>query len=99
MTNKVSLLHSIEKDATPLTPPPRNHDVIIDGMAVEHKCKPTGKTFKQMALHMLELILSTTINNRNRFFFLFTGNYPLQKQKECVDRQLNSILVESYPAR
>ena len=69
MTNKVSLLHSLEKDATPLTPPPRNHDVIIDGMAVEHKCKPTGKTFKQMALHMLELILSTTINNRNRFFF------------------------------
>ena len=79
MTNKVALLHSLEKDATPLTPPPRNHDVIIDGMAVEHKCKPTGKTFKQMALHMLELILCTTINNRNRFFFFVYRELSITK--------------------
>ena len=51
-TNKVALLHSLEKDATPLTSPPRNHAAIIDGMAVVQKCKPTGKTFKQMASNM-----------------------------------------------
>ena len=60
MTNKLALLHGLKKDATPLTPPPRNHSVIIDGMAVEQKCKPTGKTIEQMASDMLELILSTT---------------------------------------
>ena len=59
-TNTIALLHSLEKDATPLTSPPRNHATIIDGMAVVQKCKPTGKTFEQMVSDMLELILSTT---------------------------------------
>ena len=56
-TNKVALLHRLEKDGTS---PPRNHVSVIDEMAVVQKCKPTGKTFEQMASGMLELILSTT---------------------------------------
>ena len=58
-TNKVALLHSLEKDTTPLTSPPRNHAAIIDGMAVVQKCKPTGETLERMVSDMLELILST----------------------------------------
>ena len=58
-TNKVALLHSLEKDAAPLTSPPKNHGAIIDRMEALQKCKPTGKAFELMASDMLELILST----------------------------------------
>ena len=59
-TNKVALLHSLEKGTNPLTSLPRHHAAIVDGMAVLQKCKPTGKTFEQMAVDVLESILSIT---------------------------------------
>ena len=78
----------------------RNNAAIIDRMAVVQKYKPTGKTFKQMASEMLELILSTTKQaERISIVLMFTGNHLLKMHKDCVDRQLNSVLVKSYPAR
>ena len=58
-TNKVSLLHKLEKGVKPLSEPPNNHVAIIDGMAIVQKFnKPNGLTFEQLACDMLESIMS-----------------------------------------
>ena len=44
-TNKVTILHHLEKDTTPLSHPPHNHAAIIDGMTALQKAKANGLTF------------------------------------------------------
>ena len=83
--NKVALLHSLEKDATPLASPLRNHAAIIDGMAVVQKCKPNGKAFEQMASDMLELFLSTTkqAERIDIVFYVFRKSSIKNAEKLC----------------
>ena len=57
-TNKVSLLHKLEKGVKSLVEPPNNHAAIIDGMAVVQKFKPNGLTFKQLASDTFKSIIS-----------------------------------------
>ena len=101
-TNKLALLRNLEKDATPLTSPSMNHAAIIYGIAVVQKCKPTGnlKTFEQMTSDTLELILSTSKQaERIDIVFDVYRESSIKNTERLRRRQLNSILVESYPAR
>ena len=52
-TNKVAILHHLEKDTTPLSHPPHNHTVIIDGMAAIQKARANGLTFQHFADDLL----------------------------------------------
>ena len=56
-TNKVAILHHLEKDTTPLSHPPHNHATIIDGMASIQKAKANGLTFQQFADNLLQFII------------------------------------------
>ena len=53
-TNKVAILHHLEKDTTPLSHPPHDHAAIIDGMAAIQKRKANGLTFQQFADNLLQ---------------------------------------------
>ena len=57
-TNKVAILHHLEKDTTPLSHPSHNHAAIIDGMAAIQKAKANGSTFQQVADKLLQFIIS-----------------------------------------
>ena len=57
-TNKVAILHHLEKDTTSLSHPPHNHATIIDGMASIQRAKVNGLTFQQFADNLLQFIIS-----------------------------------------
>ena len=57
-TNKVPILHYLEKDTTPLSHSPHNHAAIIDGMVAIQKVKASGLKFQQFADDLLQFIMS-----------------------------------------
>ena len=57
-TNKVAILHHLEKDTTPLSHTSHNHAAIIDGMAAIQKAKGNGLTSQQFGDDLLQFIIS-----------------------------------------
>ena len=66
---------------------------------VAQKCLPAGSSNKWLQACWSWYFLQLRKQNKSTSFLMFTGNHTLKMQKGCVDRHLNSILAESFPAR
>ena len=95
-TNKVAILHQLEKDTTPLSHPPYNHAAIIDGMAAIQKAKARGLTLQQFADDLLQFIISGSRLARRRDIVFDGYRDSLIKNAERVRRSTGKSFAALY---